>query len=157
MNGCRWSELLFRVLPVKAWRGRLLARHVDGCPACRQELATPEEAGRLAIRPESAGPGDSFWPAVQAAIERRRAKGRRSIPMTRRPWLYAAGISATAAAAVFVVLTLRNPKPGGSAFPAPAAQEFRLDSIELGSGPARAYLYQPRDSGLLMIWIGESR
>ncbi len=157
MIGCRWSELLFRVLPVKAWRGRLLARHVDGCPACRQELASLEEAGRFAIRPESAGPGGSFWPAVQAGIERRRTEGRRSVLMTRRPWLYAAGISATAAVAVFVVLTLRSPKPGGSARPEPAAQEFRLDSIELGGAPARAYLYQPRDSDLLMIWIGESR
>ncbi len=157
MTGCRVVELLIRVLPFRAWRGRLEGRHLDACPRCRDRLASPEEAGRFVIRPETAGPAESFWPFVEAGIERRLSERRRSGSRPGRSWRRAAGLAAVAAAAAVMVWTFKPVESGKNRRPEIVVQEFRLDSIEVEGNAARAFIYQPRDSSILMIWVGESR
>lgn len=156
MRACRAIELLSRVLPVRAWRGKIIQNHIDGCLTCRAKLAGQDDAREYVIRPEAIGPTDSIWPAVEAGIRKTSpAPGRHAFPAGAL-WRRAAGAAAVAAVLFLIFQVIKPSRPAGAPSPVVKVEEFRLDSIEVRGKPARALFYQPRDSQLTIIWAGES-
>ncbi len=92
---------------------REVARHVDGCARCREELARLQQLlARAKDLPKTLPPRRDLWPAIAEAIRRRpaeiRSPGRRSL---RLRWAFA-GALAAATAAVLIVLV--SGPPGGN-------------------------------------------
>jgi hypothetical protein len=152
MRTCRAVEILFRILPVRAWKGNVLERHQARCAACRGKLASREEAGAYVIPPEAPAGPDRIWPAVEAGLRTHSEPAGRSPVASSALWK-AAGIGAAAGIMVLILLISRPPRPAPAAFTDAAAEDFRLDSAEAWGRPAQALIYQARDSRVTIIWV----
>ena len=160
---------LAHLLPVEAWRDALIVRHLERCPACAARLATREEARSVLVQAADVGALDGVWPAVRAAIERP-APRPESGPGTGVPaWRWAAAAAGFCLAAILTWTAVRAFHPGAgvsgfevtsdsaSAFEAaPAAGDVQLAYIRVDNEPARAIIYKPHDSNLVLIWAGRN-
>jgi hypothetical protein len=153
MRTCRAVDILSRILPFRAWKGDILERHMDRCPACQTKLAGSEEARAYVIRPETSEPSDSIWPAVEARIRAKSPTPVRRAPSFGRLWKRTAGLAAVAGVLVLIFFVSRPPRPAGTALPDSPADDFRLDSVEAWGRPAQALVYQARDSRITIIWV----
>jgi anti-sigma factor RsiW len=165
------DRLIFfaRLIPGGAWKDALLERHLERCPDCAAKLASREETRRLLVGAADVGGLEGIWPAVRAAIAapgpRRPDVIRKRIPAWR--WMTAA---AGFALAVFLTWTaVRTLQPGAglagfdiSSVAASAAEtenapgDVQLAYIRIDNEPARAIVYKPHDSNLVLIWAGRN-
>jgi hypothetical protein len=153
MRTCRIVEILCRILPLKAWRGDTLGRHLGRCPACRSNLALREEAEAYVILPEATDRPDPIWPAVEARIKTTpAAPGRPSVPLSAL-WKPAVAIGVVAGLMILIFLVSRPPRPASTALPNARIEDFRLDSVEAWGKPTQALVYQARDSQITIIWV----
>jgi len=153
MRTCRSVELFARLLPIRAWKGDILERHIERCPVCRAKLAVRAEARSFVIEPESVSLSDLAWPAMEAAIRQAPPEPvRRRVP-AKIFWRLTAGVAATASVVFLVVLVSPPTRPKSPILPRASIEEFRLDSVEAMGRPARALIFQPRDSGITLIWV----
>jgi len=150
---CRVVKILFRILPVRAWKGNALERHINRCQSCRASLALREEARDYVQKPDELIASDSIWPAVEASIKTDpQALGRRAYPFARllKPII---GIAALAGVLLLIFVQSKPPRPTDNSRPVTLTEDFRLDSVEAWGKPAQALVYQARDSQIMVIWV----
>lgn len=158
-------ELLWRVLPVPAWKSGL-ARHVEKCPVCAARLAGKEEVRRVLVQAGDLGGLDDIWPAVRRALggnaeppistvtvrSALKEKGARSAPVLR----WAGALGGTALAAWLLVGTLSYLGSGDTVRPGPVMAEtagFILHSARIENKPAETYIIHPQDDGMVVVWV----
>jgi hypothetical protein len=153
MRTCRVIDFLYGAIPVLRWRGYLVRFHYDRCPACRARLAGPEEARRLLVRESELGEVPDFWPVVERSLNKRPNPGR---PAAHLYWRWA-GI-AVAILLVVAALNLWILRRAGPPEPAPYAEGevFSLLSVRVDQRPASAFVFQPNDSPLVLVWVERS-
>jgi len=149
MRRCKLVELAMAVLPFRAWQDVLIRRHFMKCPACRAKLADAEETRSLLISERDVGEIADFWPDVESAIK---GKPRKAAGPGFGRWarfLRAAGAAAAAALLVWLFIG-----PGGRLVERNELEEtdFRLHDIRIEDKPARAYVFQPQDSNIVIVW-----
>ncbi|MDQ7828689.1 MAG: zf-HC2 domain-containing protein [Armatimonadota bacterium] len=84
---------------------RAVERHLDGCPACREELeALRQTRALLRALPERPLPED-FWPELRRTLQREAAPRTRGLPAV-RAWLDAIRARPAPALAVVAVVLL---------------------------------------------------
>ncbi|GEM_PF-890341 len=169
---CRLHRWLFRLLPLRSWRGRLLGGPVRRCPRCAAAPSRLEEARlRAFLEPDWIVRAPSLWPELERRIETGAPQAAAPTVAGRRPaarqafrWLAAAA----AAGAAVLILTATGvlppwsgrpaadaPGPVQASLPAEEARPIVIDSQTLQGKPARAYCYQtPRAS---YVWIAPVR
>jgi anti-sigma factor RsiW len=160
-------ELLYRILPVPAWKSGL-ARHMENCPACSARLAGRDEVRRVLVQAEDLGGLDDVWPAVKRALGPVAGGGRpNAIPLSRpalknksvRPapavrWA-AAGCGLVLAAALLVgtVRYLGHPGASGAGDSLAETSGFILHSARIENEPANTYIIHPQDDGMVIVWV----
>jgi hypothetical protein len=146
---CRTVELLIRVLPVSAWQDFLIRRHVPGCAACSAKLAAREEAQAVLVHERDLLSVRDFWPAVSRRL--RSGVRREARPQLARRWVsVAVGLLVVG---LVSVLLLRVPVDEGSLG---AGEKLRIDYVRVGEEPARAYVFQPQDADVTLVWVERS-
>lgn len=153
MKICRAFKVISGMLPVRAWRGTILGRHIDRCPSCQASLANPEEAQDFLPRPEGFSGQDSVWPAVEARIRAMSEAPVRSAYPSGRRWKPLMGLAVLAAALVLIFVVTRPPRPADDARSMVSLEDFRLDSVEAWGRPAQALIYQAGDPLTTIIWV----
>ena len=144
---CRMVDLLIRVLPVKTWQDFLIRRHVTGCAACTSRLAAREEALAILIQERDLVSVRDFWPAVSQKL-RPGAGAKIQTPNPVWRWaVVAAGLLAAVGASLWLD---RGPVGGASA---DLSRQLQIDYIRIGSETARAYVFQPQDSNMTLVWV----
>ena len=165
MLHARMVELLWRALPVPAWKSGL-ARHMENCPACAARLADRKEVRRVLIQAGDLDGPDDLWPRVRRALDGNpetrpsavaersalKAGEARSAPFLR----WAAALGGTALAVTILIGTIRYLGETKSGGPGPVVAEtdgFILHSASIENKPAETYIIHPQDDGLIVVWV----
>lgn len=149
MLRCKIVDFLFFIIPLKRWRDFLIRRHFQKCPVCQDKVASSEEVKSLLINEGKVGELLELWPAVEKELKEGKRKER--FPMRRRlKWAYGAASLLAAAAAVIWLYFAITPDSGPSK--ETLVERFQINYIKIGNKPARAYLFRPHDSKMIIVW-----
>jgi len=153
MRACRGIEFVLHLLPIRAWRGIILERHMSRCASCRAKLIIQDEARPFVIEPGAVAATDSIWAAVEAGIqEKSRGPRRRFVPAA-KVWRIATCVAAAAPLVYLAILVLKPTRSIGLQPTEAIVEDFRLDSAEAWGKPVSAMIYQARDSQISIIWV----
>jgi len=152
MRHCKILNFLFEAVPVKPWQDFLLRRHMERCPVCGAHLAGREEARRVLAREEDFRGAANLWPGIKSGLAdpaaAPRSAGRPRMVLVTS----AAAASALLLAAVLSVWLFRGFRAERPMPTPPAEDRFEMNYVRIGGQPADSYIYQPRDSGMTLIW-----
>jgi hypothetical protein len=93
-----------------------------------------------------------IWPVIEAGLAGSPEKGECGTTPRRLFWKLAAGTTVLAALGLVVLIT-RSSRAVGVPSSGTVAEDFRLDSAEAMGRQAKVLIYQPRDSGITIIWM----
>ena len=150
-------NFFFGFLPLKSWRGFLLRRHIERCPSCQARLTSREEARSLLVQEDGLTPRQRLWHEIEAGLETRpKIKEREAQLLGQKRWRWAA-----VAVGLFIVgLTsfwlFKGYKQEKTMTGEEASERFRINYLKVENKPAQAYLYQPCESNMIIIWVEKS-
>jgi len=151
MFRCRMVNFLFSIIPLRIGQDFLLRKHIRNCASCQENLASLEEIKSLLIQEAEVGDLEGLWPKVEVQL----AKEERKEKVFCLPrWGWAVG-----AAGLLVAIILGVWLFWSDYFGKPSEQldrPFQIKYIRVHDKPARAYLFQPQDSNMIIIWAEEN-
>jgi len=157
------TDLIYRILPFRAWKGWLLRNHTEGCPGCRKRLVSREEARLLLVQADEVGDLDRLWPSIKERLRDKAKKDEKNLssrPAMAKMWrLAATGITVLLIAAAVNFWLIRRPRPetpiqGG---PSPAeTEQVQIHYVKIDNEPAQTFIFQPRDSNIIIVWAGKN-
>jgi hypothetical protein len=156
MLSCNDADLLYKFVPLRAWRAFLVRVHFERCPACQKALAGAAEARSLFAQETDFRPSEALWRRVarplaeangETATEARRPAGS-------RVWRWAAAGVVVAFLAGYWVF--KDPRPDGVPALAASPARFELEYVRVDGLPADAYIYQPQGSDIVIVWAGKA-
>lgn len=160
MSLCSIVDFLYGFLPLKTWRNFLIRRHLERCPRCQEKLASREEARSLLTQEASANPLHPFWPEIRAGLagesNKERDKQRVEKPWPRLRWRWAAFAAGFLVVGFMFFWLIRDFRPNTAAPAEDRSERFRINYLKVENEPAQAYLYQPLESNMIIIWVGKS-
>jgi hypothetical protein len=162
-------EWMYRLAPVRAWKGRLAA-HMEKCPDCARRLAGRDEVRRVLIQAGDLGRLNDIWPIVRKAgpgIGRDRSmngtvpgsafSGRpRRLSLVFR-WASAlSGLAVVSFMLVGVVRYIQSPSPSPAVVSNIVENDgFILHSARVDNRSANTYILQSND-GMILVWVEKS-
>lgn len=153
MASCKWIDFLYRAVPLRLWRGWLLRRHIERCPACQARLASRDEVRRLMARPDGFQDVSGLWARLEHELVRAPERRPAGIGAARPTWKFALGLAAFCAAVALSFWLLREVRLAGPGPRLPGAGEsFTLDYVRVGGEPAQVFVYQPSGSKMVFVW-----
>jgi hypothetical protein len=153
MRLCRICEYLYEKSPFGFVRGLLIRGHMENCPVCRAGLASPEEVRSILAQARDFAGRAGIWAAIQSRLKTEKpeaglapaAAGSRLLR-----WASAVGMIVAISAGAFWLF--RNSPVDNPRRESPSPEVFRLDDLRVGGEPARAIIYQPRNSDMVVVW-----
>jgi len=156
-------DLIYRILPFRAWKGWLLRNHMESCPGCRKRLVSREEARLLLVQADEVGDLDRFWPSIKEKLGEKTKKDEKNLlsrPAMAKMWrLAAAAVTVLLIAAAVNFWLFRKPRPdipsqGG---PSPVeTEQVQIHYVKIDNEPAQTFIFQPRDSNIIIVWAGKN-
>lgn len=164
MRHSKLVNLVYRILPIRAWKDWLLRRHIDHCPACRKQLVSREEARRLLVQAHEVGDLGGLWPSIKNKLGKRAKKAEEDAlpkPALVKIWRLAVpGVVVLLIAVALNFWLLRKPRPeisGLGGGPGPAeAEQVQIHYVRIENEPAQTFIFQPRDSNIVIVWAGRN-
>jgi hypothetical protein len=156
MFRCQITNFFYTVWPQKVWRDYLIRRHIERCPSCQAKLASRGEAESLLMNENRISPQPSLWPRVKPGLVRIEGGLERKTQFSgRRRWRWAAVAAGFLIVGLSSFWVLRDYKPD-KIVPDREAETFRINYLKVENKPAQAYLYQPLESNLIIVWVQKS-
>ena len=156
MFRCKMVEFFFTLVPSRKWRGLLIGSHIEKCPRCQSRLVSREEAGALLVRGGDLSGVESLWPAIRGEL----GKERKTVPPVRTKsawkWGWAWGAAAVLAAVMGLWLLRGSRTPDLPLSSLPGPDRFELEYVRIGGETASAYVYQPQNSDMVLVWAAKS-
>lgn len=150
---CKIVDFWFSLLPFRPWQDFLISAHIQKCPACQAQLASAEEVKALLIHESDALDSRDLWPDVKSAIVAKKPEKRAFLAGYWRWTFAAAGLMAILiAGSLFYTVLVQN---GGLTEQQEGAR-FQINYLRVGDEPATPYLYQPKDSDMIIVWAEKS-
>jgi len=150
MIRCRLINFLFRVFPFRAFQGFLIKNHFEKCPDCQNSLVRAEDARLFLVKEEKAREMINLWPGISEKLCEGSGEKLRTPFFLKWRWvLSAAGL------AVFIftgVWYFNRPDSTEMAFQQSLDQAFKINYIKVEEKPAGAYVYEPQDSEMIIVW-----
>jgi hypothetical protein len=157
MDFCSTVDRLYRAVPLRWFRDRLIRSHMERCPRCQARLLSRDEAVSLLVGPAAVGPADRLWPGISRRVEPAGA-ARGTVPESRGWfWRWAAPAAMAAAVALTGFWVLRQvERPGMEAAAGALAERFTLDYVNVGGAPAQTFIYQPQGTDTVFVWASKT-
>jgi hypothetical protein len=151
MSHSKTIEFVFAILPFRSWKGYLIRRHVEHCLACQSKLAEKEEVKDLFVQAGDILDLDHLWPAIQKKLNssQPRAMTRQSVP--KPAWRWAVASAGLMIALMTGFWLIRNYQPD-KLQPGEEAKSFQINYLKIENEPARTFIYQPKDSRIIIVW-----
>jgi hypothetical protein len=112
-------------------------------------LASREEASALIIQEKEVEDFKDLWPDVKSGIIENRFE-KKAVSSVNRRWIFAAaGIAALFMAGILFVISLSQ---NGIPIDQNGEVKFKINSIRVGGEVATPFLYQPKDSDIILVW-----
>jgi hypothetical protein len=153
MLRCKIVNLLLSLFPFSFWQDFLIRSHVQKCDGCMSRVASRDEVKALIFREDDVQDFQDLWPAVKAELITKEKEKKAGFSVNRRLAFAAAGIVAVCLAGfLFFNLLFRNGIPSEREGEA----RFQINSIRVGDKPATPFVYQPKDSDMILVWADKS-
>jgi hypothetical protein len=153
MFRCKVAQFLFSLFPLKFCQSFLIRSHFQKCEWCLGRAASRDEAKASLIQQDDVKYLGNLWPAVKTGILEGKTKGGAKGSFYRRWAFGAAAIAAVLLAGfLFYNALLKN----GTKWEQEGEAKFQINSIRVGDEPATPFVYQPKDSDMILIWAGKS-
>jgi hypothetical protein len=158
MSVCRIVNLAYALVPLSAWRGFLIRRHVEKCARCQAVLAGRAESRALLASADGQKDGEHLWLKIRGQLGRGTASSspfrRQADP--RRAWKWALGLAALLAAVAVNFWVLRGVRSVEISAPALSPPDrFDLKYVRIEGENANAFVYQPQNSDMILVWAGK--
>jgi hypothetical protein len=149
MFRCKITHFFFNIFPLKAWQSFLIRYHIQRCPDCQKELASMEDVRSLLIQESEGESLEGEWLEIRVKLKEEK-RGEKHIFWPRLRWIASvAGLFAVVAIGVWLYFS--NP-PDKSPEEKNLAERFRINYIRVENKPAKAFLFRPHDSKMIIIW-----
>lgn len=149
---CKWVRFAYRFVPLPAWRAFLLDRHIDRCPACREDALDDAAIRSLGVTPAGLKDEPPLRPfaAARSAAPRRRA--------FRLSYSYGLILAVVAVGAMVVVSRLAPPMSPAQGIVTVMEDEdetrvFAVLEAKIGGEPARPVVFKPGQPGMTIVWF----
>ncbi|TET74005.1 MAG: hypothetical protein E3J56_03235 [Candidatus Aminicenantes bacterium] len=149
MFRCKIINIFFSFFPFKRWQDFLIRHHIQECPACRNKLASAKKVRVLLIQEGEAENFADLWPGVRKKLTEKEQEERDSFWFRWRWAFRSAGLFAVIAAGI-LIYTLSIREMGTSM--ENMAERFQINYIKVENKPARAFLFQPQGSEMIIVW-----
>lgn len=149
MLRCKIFEYAFSLMPLKKWQDYLIRYHMERCPQCQGTLISREDVQGITIQESQCGESESLWDGFEQKV--REAKSDKQHVLGPR-WSWAYGLAvvfALGAAAIWFVL---SPQFRKTRVEESLTGHFRINYMRIENEPAQAYLFQPQDSHMIIVW-----
>jgi hypothetical protein len=151
------SDFFFGLVPSRTWPDILIGLHIEKCPRCQSRLASREEARSLLVQPGDLSGVEKLWPVICGELGK---EVKADLPARTRPgwkWAWAWGAAAVLAATITGLWLLRGSRaPDLSLVNLPGSDRFELEYVRIAGETASAYVYQPQNSDMVLVWAGKS-
>ncbi len=123
--------------------------HIQKCERCMSQMASREEVKALLIQEKDVEDFRDLWPAIMNGMTGKKLE-KKAIHSTNRRWAFAvAGVFAIFLAGYLLFTTLSQ---NGTILDQEGDARFQINSIRVGDEPATPFLYQPKDSNMILVW-----
>jgi len=150
---CKFVYFWFSLFPFKPWQDFLVRAHIHKCLSCQDRVASLDEVKALLIHESDVQSSRDLWPDVKSAIIAKKPEKHAFLAGYRRWAFAAAGLMAIliAGSLFYTVLVqdrgLTEQEEG---------VRFQINYLRIGDEPATPYLYQPKDSDMIIVWAEKS-
>jgi anti-sigma factor RsiW len=150
---CKFVNFWFSLFPVKPWQDFLVRAHIHKCPACQDRLASLDEVKALLMHESDVRSSRDLWPDIKSAIMKRKTEKRAFFSVYRKWAFVAASLMAVLVAGfLFYTILVQN----GKLIEQEEGARFQINYIRVGDEPATPFLYQPKDSDMIIVWAEKS-
>ena len=149
MFWCKVNYFLLAIFPFRSWQSFLIRTHIQNCEGCRKQLASREEVKDLIILESEVEGFRDLWPAIKSGIAEKAPEKKAKYPVNRRWAFAAASLAVVILAGIVFLLTLSQ---NGALLDQEGQVRFQINSIRVGDEPATPFVYQPKDSDMILVW-----
>jgi len=131
----------------------LIRSHIQKCEGCMSQMASQEDVKTLIIQESDVEDFRDLWPAIKTGVSEKKPEKKAMYSINRR-WAFAAA----SVVAVFLAgfLLFRILSQDGAFLDQEGEARFQINSIRVGDEPATPFLYQPKDSDMILVWAEKS-
>ena len=131
----------------------LIRSHIQKCEGCMSQMASQEDVKTLIIQESDVEDFRDLWPAIKTGVSEKKPEKKAMYSINRR-WAFAAA----SVVAVFLAgfLLFRILSQDGALLDQEGEARFQINSIRVGDEPATPFLYQPKDSDMILVWAEKS-
>lgn len=117
------------------------------------QIASRDEVKALIVQEDDVVDFRDLWPAVKNEVVAKKQEKKAVISLYRK-WAFAAAglVALVLAGFLFYSLLFQN----GILTDQEGEAGFRINSIRVGDKPATPFLYQPKDSDMILVWAEKS-
>ena len=146
---CKIIDLLITIFPVKFWQDFLIRIHISKCMLCQNRLADKTEVQSLLIPENDIENIKDFWPGIDASFQNKEKGTLQPKPFLGK-WVFQAAVFLAVVVTGLWIFNNFNTKepPAEGGYP----QRFYINYIKIDNKPAQTYLYQPKDSDMIIVW-----
>jgi predicted anti-sigma-YlaC factor YlaD len=150
---CKFVYFWFSVFPFKPWQDFLVRAHIHECPACQARLASLDKVKALLMHESDVLSSRDLWPDVKSAIIKKKPEKRTFLAGYPRWAFAAAGLMAILVAGFLFYTVLVQ---SGGLTEQEEGARFQINYLRVGNESATPYLYQPKDSDMIIVWAEKS-
>lgn len=153
MFRCKIVNFLLSIFPFNFWQDFLIRTHVHKCEGCISQMASRDEVKALIIQEEDVRDFRDLWPAIKSGVAEK--KPDRNSPVSSHwRWSFVAASIVVVFLAGFLVYT--SLYQDGALLDQEGEARFQINSIRVGDEPATPFVYQPKDSDMILVWAEKS-
>ena len=149
MFRCKMINFLFKIFPLKIWQDFLIRRHIQKCTVCQSEMANVEETKPFLIQESDVEGLEGLWPSVKARLSDGKRKERLSFWPRLRWAVGVAGVLVAFVVGIWLYSIFTSEKGPSEEN---LVEKFQINYINVENKPARAYIFWPYDSKMIIIW-----
>jgi hypothetical protein len=149
MSRCKIFGYAFSLVPMKIWQDFLIRSHMERCPNCQKTLISREAVQGITIQESQCGDSDSLWDGFKDKL--RDVKNDKQHVFNPR-WSWAYGIAVVLVLGAAAIWFVFSPQFHETRIEESLNGHFRINYMRIENEPAQAYLFQPQDSHMIIIW-----
>ena len=147
MIRCKFINFLFRVIPFRAFQGVLIKNHFEKCPDCQNSLVKVEEAHLFLVKEEKTLEMVNLWPGISEKLCEGNGEKSRATFFPRWRWaISAAGLTVLILTGFWYFNRTNNLEM------VLRQEQLEINYIKVEEKPAGAYVYEPQDSEMIIVW-----
>ena len=127
--------------------------HIQKCEKCKSQMASREEVRALIFQESDVEDFRDLWPALKTEITKIEPVKKSNFGLFSR-WAF--GTAGVAIVVLVGFLIFMTPSRNGALLEREGEAGFQINSIRVGDEPATPFLYQPKDSDMILVWAEKS-